>query len=116
MSGNENEVKEKSENGNVNDQLFQSLGKTIAEINQDDLMKALIHQSTASQRQLAEAAERQANALEHIVKLLKPWAEREKRKNLVEQDPDYLEQVVKQVQAHRKTMKKSKPKGKLKRK
>jgi hypothetical protein len=85
--------------------MFENLGQVIADIPKDELVKAMVEQSVTDQRRQAEALEEINNTLWHLVKLLKPWAEREKRKNLIEQDPDYLQQVIKQVQNDRKARK-----------
>lgn len=69
-------------------------------------MQRVVESSTAYNKRQAEALEDIRNELSHLVKLLKPWAERERRKNIIEQDPDYLAAVVKQVQESRKKGKK----------
>jgi hypothetical protein len=72
-------------------------------MSKDDLVRTFVLHLTAYQKRQCEAEERQADALEHIVKLLKPWAEREKRRNMLEQDPEYLKQVANQVINDRKS-------------
>lgn len=113
MSENQNE---NNDNKQPITSVFDGIGEAVAQIGVEDIAKEI-------QRQALDVERRQANALEdinvtlgHIVKLLKPWAEREKRRNMIEQDPDYLEQVIRQVQQDRKTRKSNKSKGKLKRK
>jgi len=91
--------------------LFQSLGKILGSIPAEEVTKRVVAEATAYNRRQAEALEDIRNELSHLVKLLKPWAEREKRKNIIEQDPDYLAAVVKQVQQQRnKSSKKTKVK------
>lgn len=102
-----------SESENKPTNVFDGLGEAVAQIGTEDIAKEAVRQICAEIRQLVVEQKRQADATEHIVKLLKPWAEREKRKNLVEQDPDYLEAAIRQVQLSRKTRKKP-AKGKRK--
>ena len=99
------------------DGMFDVLGQTV-EISSKELGDAIANQSISEQKRQANTLENINHTLEHLVKLLKPWAERERRKNLIEQDPDYLEAVIKQVQQDRKARKPKtkyyKPTGSLK--
>lgn len=99
--------------GENTDGFFEHIGKEIAQITEEDIKNAIQEQALVIERRQAVALEDINATLGHIVKLLKPWAERERRRNMLEQDPDYLEQVIKQVQQGRKTQRK-KVKGKRK--
>jgi hypothetical protein len=90
-----------------NREMFENLGQVLTEISKDEVVNLLVTHLTAYQKRQCEAEERQADALEHIVKLLKPWAEREKRRNMLEQDPEYLKQVANQIINDRKSRAKS---------
>jgi hypothetical protein len=101
---------------------FDNLGKVVAQISMDDIVGE-VQRRILNQPRIITVDVRVADTLDDInktlgdiAKLLKPWAEREKRKNIIEQDPDYLAAIVKQVQNDRKTRRITKPKGKMKRK
>jgi hypothetical protein len=100
---------EKSDNPSV----VETLGQVAVDISTEDIMKAVVQQIPYQLRRLADAQEDTSKALWHLVKEIKPWAEKQKRSNIMEQDPDYWEAVIKQVQAQRKKpIKKKKSRGK----
>jgi hypothetical protein len=92
-------------NDNSTDGFFQHFGQAVTEISRNEAVQAIAAEVTRVQKQQVDTLEEINHTLEHLVKLLKPWAEREKRKNMLEQDPDYLEQIIKQVQQDRKARK-----------
>lgn len=109
------EKAEESKQKNNNPSSVEILGQVVADISTEDIMKAVVQQIPHELRRIADAQEETAKATWHLVKEIKPWAERQKRENIVEQDPHYLSAVLKQVQSQRKPQKKTKGK-KVKRK
>ena len=80
--------------------VFEVMGQAV-EISSDDLEKAVARQVVTDEKRQADALEDISASMNQIVRLLKPWAEREKRRNMLEQDPDYLEHVIKVIQRDR---------------
>lgn len=100
------EKAEESKQKNNNPSSVETLGQVAIDISTEDIMKAVVQQIPHELRRIADAQEETAKATWHLVKEIKPWAERQKRENIVEQDPDYLSAVLKQVQSQRNGIKK----------
>lgn len=107
------EEQEQQEQQDKPKNVFEVMGQHV-EITPEELAQAVARQEETNESRQADALQDISTSLHQLVRLLKPWAEREKRRNMLEQDPDYLEQLIKQVQLERNRAKKPKLRKRLK--